>query len=314
MNSEMSTTKGVIWEERNLIEPKRKLENSGESDVCGITTSINESKENVPLIDTIKTKKKISGIYKIINKINGKYYIGSSDNIYKRQMTHKNFLNKNKHINVILQNSWNCHGENNFNFIIIETVLKENLLFVEQKHLDIAKTERDKCYNICFDAASPMKGRRHNEKTKEQMSIKRKLQIRPPCSQETKEKIRASNTRPYEEIYGIEKSKEKRKFQSILWKGSNNPMYNKHHTLETRLKMSNCKVGKKHSDTTKEKIGKYSIDKTIFSLKNTKTHEMFIGTKHEFIVKYNNGKRNYSIYCIFNKNKPYKGWILNTSM
>ena len=76
MNGEMSTTKDVIWEEKNLIEPKMKFENSGELDVCDIITDIRESNENVPSIDTIKTKKKISGIYKIINKVNGKYYVG----------------------------------------------------------------------------------------------------------------------------------------------------------------------------------------------------------------------------------------------
>jgi len=307
----MSTTNEnqfFIWEEKNSIELPKKLENNGESDECVITTSIKELRENVLSKDIMKT----SGIYKIINKINGKYYVGSSDNIYKRYITHKNFLNNNNHINTILQNSWNKYGNTNFDFVIIEKVPKENLLITEQKYLNIAITERNKCYNICFDASSPMKGRKHDEKTKELMSIKRRLQIRPPCSQETKEKIKKSNSRTYEEIYGVEKSKEKTNRQSVMWKGQNNPMYNRHHTLEAKLKMSNCRIGKKHSTETKEKIGKYSMDNTKFSLKNTKTHEMFIGTKHEFIVKYNNGKRNYSIYCIFNKNKPYKGWILNT--
>ena len=47
------------------------------------------------------------GIYKIINKVNGKYYVGSSLNINKRWSVHKSALSKNKHHNDHLQNAWN---------------------------------------------------------------------------------------------------------------------------------------------------------------------------------------------------------------
>ena len=38
----------------------------------------------------------ISGVYKITNKINEHSYIGSSIDIYKRWITHKWYLNRNK--------------------------------------------------------------------------------------------------------------------------------------------------------------------------------------------------------------------------
>ena len=49
------------------------------------------------------TKIKISGIYKIINKTNGKYYVGSSVDVFRRWNSHLNHLIKNKHNNTHLQ-------------------------------------------------------------------------------------------------------------------------------------------------------------------------------------------------------------------
>jgi len=55
---------------------------------------------------------KISGIYKIINKIDGKYYVGSSQDINKRWNSHLNKLNKNNHINIHLQRKSNVSNGN----------------------------------------------------------------------------------------------------------------------------------------------------------------------------------------------------------
>lgn len=165
MNGEMSTTKGKIWEEKNSIEPEKKLENSGEFVGCDITPYINKKSENKILKDTTK----ISGIYKIINKINSKYYVGSSDDILSsrgRFYSHTKLLKRNKHYNKYLQRSWNKYGESNFDFIIIEETQNENLLIVEQKYLNIAKNEKNKCYNLCFDSMAPMKNRNHTIITK----------------------------------------------------------------------------------------------------------------------------------------------------
>ncbi|MEN6292413.1 MAG: GIY-YIG nuclease family protein, partial [Methanobacterium sp.] len=60
------------------------------------------------------------GVYKISNKIDGKSYYGSSKNIEKRWLRHKNELNKNKHINILLQRAWNKYGEENFIFSVVE--------------------------------------------------------------------------------------------------------------------------------------------------------------------------------------------------
>jgi|ERR1051326_1061197 group I intron endonuclease len=99
---------------------------------------------------------KISGIYKIINKVNGKYYVGSSTDILTdnigRWYRHKHDLRKNIHRNDYLQRAWNKYGESNFDFIIVEQVPKHQLLVIEQKYLDIAILEKDKCYNLMFES------------------------------------------------------------------------------------------------------------------------------------------------------------------
>jgi group I intron endonuclease len=79
------------------------------------------------------------GIYKITNKINGKFYIGSSKQIERRWWEHQNDLNKNKHVNQKLQSAWSQHGSNEFEFTIIETVDESQLLIREQFYLDTFK-------------------------------------------------------------------------------------------------------------------------------------------------------------------------------
>lgn len=93
-----------------------------------------------------------SGIYKITNIDNGKFYIGSSKDVDWRWYCHKHYLENGCHINPKLQHSWNKHGENKFIFEIIEEVKPDEKLLLEreQHHLDLLKPhERNVGYNIC---------------------------------------------------------------------------------------------------------------------------------------------------------------------
>ena len=87
---------------------------------------------------------KKSGIYMLLNKINGKRYIGSSKNLRARLWEHRSLLRHNKHINQHLQNAWNKYGEINFDYSIIE-FCDENIRYEkEQFYVDAIKPE----YNI----------------------------------------------------------------------------------------------------------------------------------------------------------------------
>lgn len=123
--------------------------------------------------------KKVSGIYKIINKTNGKYYLGSSDNILGvsgRWSEHINRLNNKNHENNYLQRAWNKYGKENFEFQVVKEVPKLDLLITEQKHLnEIKDARRLLCYNLSFSASGGgFIGHKHSEEAKKRISEKLK--------------------------------------------------------------------------------------------------------------------------------------------
>lgn len=80
-----------------------------------------------------------TGIYKITNIINNKFYIGSSHNLKSRKWQHFNCLKRNKHHCIKLQRSYNKYGKDNFIFEIIAKCPKEYLIKLEQFFLDTLK-------------------------------------------------------------------------------------------------------------------------------------------------------------------------------
>lgn len=94
----------------------------------------------------------MQGIYAIKNKINGKQYIGSTVDFKLRWKRHLNRLNDGNHHSRYLQMSWQKHGADNFEFIVLEHVSqKENLLEREQWWMD----NRESSYNIAKFAGRP---------------------------------------------------------------------------------------------------------------------------------------------------------------
>ena len=95
---------------------------------------------------------KITGIYKIFNKVNGKFYIGSSKDIFGRWKEHLSELRNNKHFNSHLQSSWNKYSEESFIFQILEECENNEKILeeTEQKWLDETKCfQKEIGYNIC---------------------------------------------------------------------------------------------------------------------------------------------------------------------
>lgn len=93
-----------------------------------------------------------SGIYKITNISNNKFYIGSSINIDRREKEHLRNLKANKHTNLHLQYSWNKYKENNFTFETLENCNIDDLITREQYYIDQFKPH----YNICKIAGSTL--------------------------------------------------------------------------------------------------------------------------------------------------------------
>lgn len=128
----------------------------------------------------------ISGIYKITNVINGKFYIGSAVNLSERRSSHFSTLSKRKHKNSKLQNSWNKYGESAFIFEVLEIIKDKNILIErEQYYLDTLKPFASIGYNICLLAKSSL-GVKRSKETKERISKSKTGTI---TSRETKIKL-----------------------------------------------------------------------------------------------------------------------------
>lgn len=87
-----------------------------------------------------------SGVYAILNTLNNKKYVGSTNCFKKRFAEHRSQLRRGNHKNIHLQRAFNKYGEKNFKFVILEECenVQDTLNFVEQKYID-----SDGDYNIC---------------------------------------------------------------------------------------------------------------------------------------------------------------------
>jgi len=106
-----------------------------------------------------------TGIYKIKNKVNGKFYIGQTGDSFDSRWDK---LKKNNHHNKHLQAAYNKYGEDNFEFEVIITCPAETkaLNFWEELFLR-DHWDKDYCYNQREGGGN--RGR-HSKETKRKMS------------------------------------------------------------------------------------------------------------------------------------------------
>ena len=103
-------------------------------------------------------KHQFCGIYRIINKINGKCYVGKSKNIYKRMHQHiYDMKNSRKVENAYLQNAWNKYGRDAFNYEVLEQLDFEETLVAQRElywinYFDSTNTG----YNLRLDSETRM--------------------------------------------------------------------------------------------------------------------------------------------------------------
>lgn len=143
---------------------------------------------------------KISGIYKIVNRINNKCYIGSSKHIHNRWYQHKHHLLNNKHHSLHLQSAWNLYHETNFYLEIIEECKLEELSSRENYYFDLLKPE----YNIAKIAYS-LVGVKHSKETSEKHRVWAKSNDWQPPKEYSISKRRPVDKVDYETLKIIEK-------------------------------------------------------------------------------------------------------------
>ena len=98
------------------------------------------------------------GIYKIINIVNNKFYVGSAVDLKRRKTRHFSELRNGKHNNRHLQAAWLKYGEQAFVFVVVESLPTDaDLLAAENVWLK-AHVGADYCYNIGVDATAPHTG------------------------------------------------------------------------------------------------------------------------------------------------------------
>lgn len=188
-------------------------------------------------------------IYMIINRINGKKYIGSAKVYSHRINSHKSKLENGKHTNKHLQNAWNKYGSSNFEFSQLEKVGDINkLLEREQYYLDtvlFASHKNNKFYELGYNKiriAGSNLGYKFTEEGKRNTSEGHKG---IKMSEETKRKLRKINS------------------------GKNNRFFGKTHTKESRSKISKASKGIKRSNEFKIKISQaFSKPVLQFSIDN----------------------------------------------
>lgn len=99
------------------------------------------------------------GIYLIRNLVNGKVYIGKSNDIYRRIKDHISGLNRRskKHENEYFINSWHKYGKDAFSYIVLEECLYDSLKDRELYWINNYESlNRDKGYNLRLDSDSGM--------------------------------------------------------------------------------------------------------------------------------------------------------------
>jgi group I intron endonuclease len=207
-------------------------------DYKSCTEYIYISKYSLVLEGLMAAAKKKIAVYRIENVVSGKYYIGSSGNLYERWRKHKNKLRAGTHPNPHLQGSWNKHGERCFVFSIVGEF--EEIADMEQCEQGLIDTSINDplCMNIARWIAAPMRGRTGTAHPN----------YGKPMAEEQKQKLRSATKLQWEESdprtgrkhSAAARAKISAKVQAVVAAGGGGKFIP---TAETRAKMSAANRG-----------------------------------------------------------------------
>lgn len=174
--------------------------------------------------DILLDNKNKSGIYRWVNKINGKIYIGSSIDLGKRFSRYFNlpYISRVKN-HLTISRAIISYGYSNFTIEILEYCDIGQLLIREQFYMDLFKPE----YNIAKIAGSTL-GVIPSESTKNLIS----------------ESLKTYYINNESKLIGKTHTDETKKLMSISKEGEKNNMFGKTHNAKTIELMRNVKLGK----------------------------------------------------------------------
>lgn len=117
-----------------------------------------------------------SGVYRI-DLGNGWFYVGSSNNLARREVEHRRGLVSGTHYNRVAQNVFNKYGE--FSFTILGLYPVSQIIEREQELLDAYHSD-PKCANIALGAGRSMAGRKFTAEHRARISAALKGVKRTP--------------------------------------------------------------------------------------------------------------------------------------
>lgn len=191
-----------------------------------------------------------SGTYAIVNTATGYQYIGSTKDFDNRRGEHFHALRSGKHINVWLQRSFDKHGKEAFDFIVLEECPEDQLFIVEKKMIEAARASGAKLYNIGAVGGGDNLTRHPNRKEiVERRSAKLRGAKRKPMYGETNSNWRGGVPRCSLCGKGL-RHKAKRADEYICGgcrdrSGERNPFFGKAHSAATREALRHSRLGKK---------------------------------------------------------------------
>lgn len=212
-------------------------------------------------------------IYCIYNKINNKAYIGQTINFDKRVKEHIRKLNQGKHANIHLQHSWNKYGEYCFEFYLLLSDINEEDL----NKYETMYIQLFNTFNYQYGYNLTLGGDGVSGYTHDEDALQRMRDNHADFS------------------------------------GEKHPFYNKKHTDEVRLVISECMkgenngmYGRRHSEETRKLISEKM--KIVNSNNDRRKYGEFIEQVKEMLDK---GMTQLEISNILNIPQPYVSKIKN---
>jgi len=273
--------------------------------------------------------KKFGLIYKVINKINGKVYIGQTTQGLEKRMKQHLYCVKKGHSSLVLYRAIRKYGQENFSWDIIDYCDSGEELSLQEMYYIKKYKSVEKGYNLYFNVQCqagknhPRFGKKHSDETRRKM--RRAWKNRPAISDETRKKMSEGQKRrdkttivlpkikkgKEHPCFGKPWSNERKLKASIANSGCGNPFYGKKHTEKTKTIMS-----KNHADVSGNnnpmygKIGSDCPNSKKYVVTTPRNYSFVVHGLHNFCLNYEEATL-YSAslsMCVSGRRNHHKGY------